>query len=255
MAVFDVALIRDATFVREIEYQPEMRSTNSRAVELARADCQTPLLVLTDRQTEGRGRGSHTWWSADGALTFTVLLDLPMLDPARIGPFSLTAGLAVCQALEKFAPAADLALKWPNDVYLNEKKVSGILIQRPLASEPRLVIGVGINVNCSLADAPQEVQGRATSMRQELGFELPMTEVLVECLRQLERRTRDHVHQRGALLDQWRAYSLLSGRHVTVEHHGNQVSGVCQGINAEGALLVDDGQQTHACIAGEITRF
>lgn len=247
--------IRNETFVREVSYHPELASTNVTAIELAQQSSETPLLVIADRQTAGKGRGGNSWWSSEGALTFTLVLDLPMLSPEELSSFSLTTGLAVCQTLEQFAPMADLAIKWPNDVYMNERKVCGILIERPVASEPQLAIGVGININNSLADAPPELQGKATSVKDQLESELSLSLVLTQVLQQIELRARDHVHNREALLDQWRAYSLLTGRNVQIDSPGHRVAGICRGIDEEGALLIDDGQQQHRCVAGVVSRF
>ena len=249
----DLLRLRKETFLREICFHEELKSTNSTAIELSRMDIQTPLLVIAQRQTAGRGRGSNTWWSSEGALTFTLIIDLPMRPPEPVGPISLTAGLAVLQAIEKIAPNADLGLKWPNDVFLEGKKVCGILVERLMASEPRLVIGIGINVNNSL-EADVVLQQMATSLRDELEAPVALCDVLIECLQHLEKRINDHVHRREYLLDQWRTYCLLTGRSVVVDAHGTELAGTCFGIDQTGALLIrgaDD--QVQRCIAGVVT--
>ncbi len=252
----DLLQIRQNTFLRDLVYEEEMSSTNTVANELAAKDCQTPLLVIAQRQTAGRGRSSNTWWSGDGALTFTLLLDLPVRDVADIGPFSLTVGLAMCQALERFAPGADFALKWPNDVYLNEKKVCGILIERPVATEPRLSIGVGLNVNNSLREGPDELRTKATSLLDELEVEQALTPILVAFLRRMEDLTREHLHSRDHLMDQWRAYCMLTGRHVTIEQQqSSKVVGLCRGVDSHGALLVQTDTGEVRCISGTVAHI
>ena len=252
---WDLLSLRNDTFVREIDYHEVIGSTNDRAIEMARTDCETPLLVIADQQSAGRGRGANQWWSATGALTFSLILDLPMLAPERLSSFSLTVGLAVCQALEKFAPAADLALKWPNDVYLNAKKVSGILIDRPVASESRLIVGVGVNINNSLKDAPAELASRATSLSDELDAHFELTATLIEVLNQIESRMRDHIHRAEWLLDQYRAYCMLTGRTVTIEVGSEIVTGRCKGIDVSGALLIENGGGLQKCVAGVIQKI
>jgi len=251
----DLLQIRNETFVREISFHDELASTNTKAMELSSSDYDTPLLVIAERQTSGRGRGSNAWWSSGGALTFTLLVDLPMLRIEQIGPMSLTVGLAICQLLEEFAPAADLALKWPNDVYLEGKKVCGILIERPVATEPRLAIGIGINVNNSMADAPDALQQKAVSLCDALETEVDRNRLLIGALTHLEKRIDDHIHRRADLLDQWRAYCLLTGREVSIDMHGEIVTGTCKGVDDDGALIVQSGFDTHRCIAGEVVRF
>ncbi len=169
--------IREATFIRRVEIHDTLGSTNDRAAELARdADIELPALVVARHQTAGRGRGKNTWWSADGALTFSVLLE-----PATFGigsanwpQLSLATAVAVCDALAnelqatnqragpsptpagledeptRCNPKSRLGIKWPNDVMLDGRKISGILIESPggaTLAKARVIIGVGINVN------------------------------------------------------------------------------------------------------------
>lgn len=252
---FDLLSIRNETFIQDVVFHHEIESTNSAILELARESVKTPLLVVTDKQTAGRGRGANTWWSSEGALTFSLLLDFPMLAPAQLSSFSLTVGLAVCQTIEHFAPVADLAIKWPNDVYFNEKKIAGILIERPDANEPRLAVGIGINVNNSLKSAPDEVNQNATSLIDELETEQSLTLILFECLKQLERRARDHIHKSEELLDQWRAYCMLTGRTVKIDAGGRLIAGECQGIDASGELLVAGDSGLERIVAGSVVEF
>lgn len=252
---FDLLTIRNETFVHDVVFHHEIESTNSAILELANESVKTPLLVVTDRQTAGRGRGTNSWWSSDGALTFSLLLDFPMLDPSQLSSFSLTVGLAVCQTIEQFAPVADLAIKWPNDVYFNEKKIAGILIERPDANDPRLAVGIGINVNNSLKSAPEDVRHSATSLTDELETELCLTNLLVECLQQLERRSRDHIHSAEELLDQWRAYCMLTGRTIKVNAGSKTIEGECHGIDASGELLVQTTSGLEKVVAGSVMEF
>lgn len=251
----DLLAIRNATFISEVSFYDELESTNSTAIELSVSGCVTPHLIITNQQTGGRGRGQNQWWSSEGALTFTVLLELSLPEKTGIGPFSLTAGLAICQGLERFAPTADLAIKWPNDVLMNQKKVCGILIEKPAAATTQLSIGIGINVNNELSAAPTAVRSRATSVRDELQTPLELTAVLIACLQQLETRAAEHVHNPGSILDQWRSYCHLKGREVAVQVGEKLISGICRGIDDEGALLVDNGTHISRCVAGVVTQY
>ena len=254
-ASFDLLAIRNETFIREISFHDEVRSTNSTAIELAQSARDTPLLVLTERQTAGRGRGGNSWWSSTGSLTFSLLMDLPLPPDEQYSPYSLSAGLAVCLALEQFAAGSDLAVKWPNDVYLDGRKVCGILIERPIATEPRLVVGIGINVNNSHRNAPVELRERVTSILDAAGSTADRGEVLVRCLRKLQECTDMHFTRRSELLDQWRSYCLLTGREVAIEVGTETVAGRCQGIDIDGALMVADGDQVRRCTSGVVVKW
>jgi BirA family transcriptional regulator, biotin operon repressor / biotin---[acetyl-CoA-carboxylase] ligase len=163
-AFLDADAIRAASFIRHVEIHEEIGSTNDRAAELARdPHIELPALVVAHLQTAGRGRGTNKWWSADGALTFSILLD-----PAALGiniadwpQLSLVTAIAVCDALTlefdsqsaiSNPQSPRLAIKWPNDVMLDNRKICGILIESPGGAAPakdRLIIGIGINVNNS----------------------------------------------------------------------------------------------------------
>ena len=252
---FDLLAIRNETFLEAVSFHDELDSTNSVAADLAATDCKTPLLVLAERQTAGRGRGSNSWWSSSGSLTFSVLLDLPTMASDRFSTYSLTVGLAVCRTLEQFAPLADLAVKWPNDVYMNGRKACGILIERPVASKPRLVVGIGINVNNSRMDAPPELREKVTSLLHETRSSADRTAVLVRCLGQLETCTAEHISQPAEMLDQWRAYCMLTGRDVCIDIAGESIRGRCQGIDVDGSLLVYDGSDLRRCNSGVVSRW
>src|SRR5690606_27651011 len=121
----DVDQLAAETFIRQAHWHEELASTNSRALELA-ADTTLalPLLVGATRQTAGRGRGSNTWWAGSGTLTVSVLLNttelgLPQAEWPR---FSLGTALAVAETIEAFLPRNAVGLKWPNDVWLENRK-------------------------------------------------------------------------------------------------------------------------------------
>jgi BirA family biotin operon repressor/biotin-[acetyl-CoA-carboxylase] ligase len=106
---FNLQRIRDETFVREIDFHWIIASTNTHAMRWAEQEQEvsTPLLVLADQQTQGRGRGQNRWWSSAGSLTFSLLLPLDRFPAVRLPQISLTVGVAVCAALEPLAPQAD----------------------------------------------------------------------------------------------------------------------------------------------------
>src|SRR5437867_3588245 len=128
--MFDLPRLAAAGLVARIDYHESVGSTSDRALELgAFGDTELPLLVLAERQTAGRGRGANRWHSTDGAMTFSLALEAPpdRLPPSRWPQVALVGGLAMCEALQSLAPAADFRVKWPNDVYLGSGKICGIL--------------------------------------------------------------------------------------------------------------------------------
>ena len=143
--------------------------------------------VATDLQTQGRGRLGRTWEAPSGrAVLFSVLLR-PRPPMALWPELSLVAGGAVAAALrEQTGVAAELS--HPNDVLIEGRKVAGIL---PEASVGRVVLGIGVNVNQTAAELPTDTPKPATSLRVELGRELPRAPLLAAILLELERRYDD----------------------------------------------------------------
>jgi BirA family biotin operon repressor/biotin-[acetyl-CoA-carboxylase] ligase len=180
--MFDLPRIASETFARSVDFHESIGSTNDRALELARSPDQSlPCLVLAEQQTGGRGRGTNAWWSSEGSLTFSVLIDASEFGLSRdIWPqISLASGLAVCEAVTEFLQYKRVQLKWPNDVFLESRKVSGLLVEVPDPKVSRIVIGIGLNVNNSVQSAPDELREIATTM-SDVGLNaFEMTEVLL----------------------------------------------------------------------------
>ena len=245
---FDLNRIVAETFVQQVQYHDTVESTNTTALTCwQETKPATPLLVLTAEQTAGRGRGSNSWWSAAGALTFSVILEPGQLElPERDWPqMSLMTGLAICLALDEFLPNQQLLLKWPNDVYLDGNKLSGVLVEVAPRSPRALVIGIGINVNNSCRSGPAELQSLATSMADVSQQQFQLVDVLIGVLQQLEKQLTRLINQDPTRIDDWQQRSALTGQTVEVTAESQQTCGICQGIDTDGALLVqtEAGQQ------------
>jgi BirA family transcriptional regulator, biotin operon repressor / biotin---[acetyl-CoA-carboxylase] ligase len=243
---FDLRRIEQESFVRQLQFHPVLPSTNDLALELAaQQGLATPVLVLTEQQTAGRGRGSNRWWSQPGALTFSLVLDSA---PLRLNPnhwprVSLTAALTVCQVLEQLLPHIPCGIRWPNDVHCGGRKICGVLpelspqrVEAPLP--PRLVLGIGVNVNNSLSEAPPDVSRVGVSLLDLTHHPYDLTEFLVHVLRQLasglDALTRGDPQLAGAVSRR----CLLQGRVVELRAGPRHVRGLCQGIDNHGALTI-----------------
>lgn len=251
----DLEQVRRATRVPTIEHHRQIASTNTRALLVAEdAALELPALILTDLQTAGRGRGDHSWWSAPGALTFSVILTRTQSNGASHGPrIALTAGLAVCASLQQLRPGLEIGLKWPNDVYVQGRKICGILVEVPPRSPDRIVVGIGLNVNNSFEQAPRAVAATATSLREVAGYSFNLTVVVIRVFRQLADHLAALARADAALPHRWQSLCMLSGRSVQVEAGQKTTVGICQGIDESGALLVDTPSRCEKCISGVVT--
>lgn len=254
--MFDLSRIAASALVARIDFHDSLGSTSDRALELAAAgDQPLPLLVLAERQTGGRGRGTNRWWSGPGALTFSLVLEvLPeRLAPERWPQLSLVAGLAVCETLEQLLPRAECRVKWPNDVFVNERKVCGILCESVPGWRDRLVLGIGLNVNNSLAAAPAEVRESATSLVDIDGSARDVSAVLLGLLDRLDHRWTNLAQQSFEdLATEFRRRCYLSGRTLTVVGGGRTLVGRCQGIDDAGQLLLRTESGLRHIVAGTI---
>ena len=258
---YDLERIDAGTFVSRIEFHESLGSTSDLAVELAASvgSGELPLLVLTNQQTAGRGRGSNRWIAEAGGLTFSLVIDAGRYasagqDRPRV---SLAVALALRDALAELAPSAAFHLKWPNDVYASlpgerPRKIAGILLDCPPVPGERVVIGVGVNVNNSHAAAPEEIRRRAISLYELFGEQRSLCEVLLATLRELEVILEMLASGPLPLAELWQPHCLLSGREVTADTGVRRVSGICAGIDADGALLLRSAEGIERIVSATI---
>lgn len=254
----DLDQITGSTFVKRVEFHQAIDSTNNRALEIARtAKHESPVLVLAGSQTHGRGRGSNSWWAQSGALTFSLLIktDQAQLPPPLWPQVSLTTGLAVCEAIAELLSEPAIHLKWPNDVYVRQRKTCGILIESPPGHKGLLVIGIGINVNNSMRHAPAELRSSAIALCDANDKDLSLVEVLVRVLGRLNSRLADIGHRDADLRSSWRSRCLLTGRNVQFDSPTRSIIGLCRGIDDDGALVIETADKIERCYAGTITKF
>jgi BirA family biotin operon repressor/biotin-[acetyl-CoA-carboxylase] ligase len=244
------------TCLADVRLFPSLRSTNDYAHTAAAESIPLPLLIAAEDQTAGRGRGANRWLTGSGALTFSLLM---APDPVRVPPsrwplLSLTIGSAVCRSVESLIGRHhDVRLKWPNDVYLNGRKVCGILVESPAASPGRLIVGIGINVNNRLTDAAVEIQQRMTSLADAAEHDLDRTDVLLAVVKQIALSLELLGDDPLQLIQQCRLQCYLTGRFLSLNDGVREISGTCLGIDDDGALRLETAAGEQRCVAGVVT--
>ncbi|MFO0426569.1 MAG: biotin--[acetyl-CoA-carboxylase] ligase [Planctomyces sp.] len=239
----DPAVIRRNTWIQHVEYHPRLESTNLTAAELLEPLLEhSPAVVVTDEQTAGRGRKGNRWWSSSGALTFSIVMDAAAipLAPERRGLISLVSGMAVRDAVGSVLEENSARIKWPNDLLVRGLKVSGILTEQRSTMSQRqgLIVGIGLNVNNSMMNAPEEVRERSTSLFDLAQKSFDLTMVLTEILNAFDRRTQQLLNQPMMFLSDLNSVHELHHRMVTVQHGEICHSGRCEGIDDEGNLVL-----------------
>lgn len=243
---------------RSLHCYQQVDSTNLTAMELAKQNAPEGTVVVAEQQVQGRGRIGRPWHSPPGLGIYCSVVMRPKLLPAKAQLMTLMSAVAVGKAIASKTSLAP-RIKWPNDIRIGNKKIAGILLESMLAAEQLdyAVIGIGINVNHSLADFTQDLQVTASSLRLELGEPVERQELFCQLFFEFESLyERIRQAQYTPILDQWRSLSDTLGRHVRAMCGDDSVEGLALDINEEGALLVRqrDGsiQSVHA---GDIHHF
>lgn len=215
-------------------------STSERAKELARTGAPHGTLVTADEQSAGRGRQGREWAAPAGT---AVLMSVVLRDFGKAQELlPLAAAVAACEAAEAVAPV-ECRVKWPNDVWVDGRKLAGILIEgRP--QDGWAVLGIGLNV--TTPELPTELADIATSLAIAAAAQAPTPgRVLDELVITLDHRLADAP---AAILTAWRERDALRGSAV----RWGDGEGTAAGIDDSGALLVETGSGTLALHAGEV---
>lgn len=221
-----------------VEVVDEITSTNDALRELAQKGSASDLVLFAESQTAGRGRRDHRWVTPRGLDLMFSLLMRPTA-PVPLWPrYTTLAALAVCLAIEKQLPLKP-HIKWPNDLYLNELKISGLLAEVvSTAHGTAFVLGIGLNVNT--LDFPPDLS--ATSLLKELKTpllrELDRQSLAVAILEQLHGQFQRIELGYHEAVGEVRSRSWLLGKQIRATVDGNELFGRAVDLNAEGHLLV-----------------
>ena len=243
--------LRSGVVGARLHYVPRVASTMDEARRLAEDGADDGLVVVAEEQTMGRGRFGRGWVSSPGQdLTFSVML-CPTADQLRL--VNMAATMAVQEtAVETTGRSA--AIKWPNDVVMSGKKLSGILVESVTSRSSSLdfaIVGVGLNVNLR-PEAHPEIRDTATSLAEQGGRAIDRTEVLLRVLGRLD-ELYSAVRRGSNLLKLWTPRLETIGREIEVNWQGRRVSGTPCGVDGEGNLLIQTDQGITTVVAGEVT--
>jgi BirA family biotin operon repressor/biotin-[acetyl-CoA-carboxylase] ligase len=235
-----------------VRFFEEIGSTNTEALEQAKAGVAEGLVVVADHQTSGRGRLGRAWSAAPGSALLLSVLLRPPLPIDEVPVVLMAAGLAACDGVEAAAGFRP-KLKWPNDLVAADRKLAGMLTESTGDPDPAVVLGLGVNVTA--AAYPAGLDQPATSCEEEAGRPVDRVELLVGLLRALESRysTVLAAGGRAATLEAYRADSATLGRRVRVELTGGEaLEGEATGVADDGRLVVLDAAGEHLVSVGDV---
>lgn len=224
-------------------YEARMPSTNLRAREMARQGAPHGSLAVCDDQTAGRGRMQRVWKTPPGlALTHSLVLR-PRLAPQEAQLITLAAAVASAQAIEDVCPQLRAGIKWPNDVLIGSGKCVGILCEAAAAGDELAYIIAGVGINVNQTSFPEELSGKATSLRIECGRETDRWALLCAYLQHMEDAV-DALETQGlpGILDAYTRRSVTLGHTVRILSPTESYVALACAIDQTGALLVKDEQ-------------
>jgi BirA family transcriptional regulator, biotin operon repressor / biotin---[acetyl-CoA-carboxylase] ligase len=231
---------------RALRFYEQADSTNDLALDWLRAGAVAGSAVIADEQVKGRGRLGRMWYTPPGtALILSVVLR-PKVE--YLGQITILGAVAIAEMIEHLG-TTDVAIKWPNDVLLQDKKVSGVLSEAVWNGDQLqgVVLGMGINVRIDFSGT--ELADTATSIEPALGHGVDRLVLLADLLGRV-----DYWYERlqtGALFDAWKSRLNMLGKMVTVQ--GGTLHGFADSVDGSGALLLrDESGQLHRVVAGDI---
>lgn len=248
-------LLQTISIGKQYHYYELIESTNNTAKILANNGAKSGTIIIAEEQTSGRGRIQRGWYSpfAKG-LWMSIILRPPYL-PMEAPKTTLMVAVAITKALHSIG-LKSAAIKWPNDILVQGKKLAGILteMQGSMEEIDYIIIGIGLNTQIEKEDFPEELKNIATSLSNE-GITVSRNEILSIILKSIEDEYRN-VCMNGfeSILNDWRKLNMMIGREVQVKLNNETYTGFADAIDDDGNLIVTmhDGTKRRV-VAGDIS--
>lgn len=257
----NLGALTNSTPLAGAEYHQTIASSQGRAREYLGESIDLPYLILAESISSAYGRQGRPWWTGPGCISMSLLWQPEAAARANShlsGLISIATALAVIDLATsatagELIPGRDLTLHWPNDVYLRGRKLSGILIEK--ISGDVFAIGVGINVNTRVNDAPSDLQPIIASLRDEVGFALPREVMLIDFIRRFFALTELAVTSSGRneIIARANELCIQIGRQTNVVIGDVIHSGPCVAVDATGGLALEIDGNPRVFQSGEIT--
>ncbi len=244
--------------IREVLFFDTVDSTNQIAREMASNGLPGGVAIFAESQKKGKGRLGRQWFSPHGVNLYLSIFLRPHQPPREFPLFSIAAAVALVHAIRSVTGLA-VAIKWPNDIIWNDKKVAGILIESECHGDQAapLVIGIGINVNMNPGDFPPGIDATAVSLKMALGQSIDRSDLAIALLDAfLDQHLLVEEGKKDFLLLTMKQYCQTMGRRIMVQTARQQFEGWALDIEEDGTLLVKMGDHTQRKIlVGDITHL
>jgi BirA family biotin operon repressor/biotin-[acetyl-CoA-carboxylase] ligase len=225
---------------KRIRVMDSTTSTNDEAIKYAFSQGPEGLVVLSESQTQGRGRMGRKWSSPEGkGLWFSVLLR-PRLTANECTQLTVAAAVSLRRAINEFTGATP-DIKWPNDLLVKGRKIAGILteMQAELDCVKYVIIGVGVNVNQSSDEFPEHLRETATSLKNITGVPISRTALAEAILREMDKDYKRITHGRfEEIAQEWANNCGTLDKDVDIQTGHRRITGRAESLDEAGALLV-----------------
>jgi BirA family biotin operon repressor/biotin-[acetyl-CoA-carboxylase] ligase len=224
---------------KRIKYYESIDSTNIAAKDLALKGAPDGTVVVAENQTKGKGRMKRSWLSLPGENILFSVIFYPKIGTDLVFRVTMFASIAAVRAIRRICKV-DAKIKWPNDLYINEKKVCGILSEfsADFDSVHYTVVGIGLNVNFNTSKN-REIKNIATSLMEACGERTSRLSVFTALLEELDLLYKSFMKTGGEGLEkEWNKHSMVVGRKVKIISGNDEKLGVVKGINKYGHLIL-----------------
>ncbi|PNU20323.1 biotin--[acetyl-CoA-carboxylase] ligase [Geothermobacter hydrogeniphilus] len=239
---------------RELVCFEETDSTNLQALRLGEQGASEGTVLVAESQRGGKGRLGRHWLSPSGVNLYTSIILRPRIPPWDAPQLTFLSAVAVARAVQQVC-GLPARVKWPNDILINGRKVAGLLNELSAETDAVhfVVLGIGLNINMRADQIPASLRYPATSLAIELERPLPRAEVACAVYRQLDDLYRLYLNEGfDPIRLAWEACFDLVGEKVRVESGERTLTGIVQGIDTDGALLVGSAGTVERILAGDV---
>ncbi|HOT85192.1 MAG: biotin--[acetyl-CoA-carboxylase] ligase [Candidatus Methanofastidiosum sp.] len=235
---------------KKVLFFEEVDSTNNKAKQIASEE-KEGTVVISEVQTSGRGRRGREWNSPKGGIYISFILK-PNIPPERAPQLTLVSSLALAETLNSMDKKLDAKIKWPNDILIKGKKISGILTELSSDIEKinHIVVGVGVNLNTDKNALPET----GTSLKTEMGENVSIKLFLKLFLEHFDLVYKEYITNGiNKIIERWKFNSDTLGKKVKIIGMNETFEGLAKDIDENGALILKTGEKEIKVYSGDVS--
>ena len=248
---FELERMLDTKIIgKKILFFEEVDSTNNKAKQIALEE-KEGAVVISEMQTSGRGRRGREWQSPKGGIYISFILK-PNISPERAPQLTLVSSLALVETLNSMNDKLNAKIKWPNDVLISGKKISGILTELSADMEKinYIVVGVGVNINTDINNLPET----ATSLKLEMEEDVSVKLFLKSFLEHYDSIYQEYLDGGiNQIIERWKDNSDTLGKNVKIIGINETYEGLAKDIDENGALILKTKEKEIKVYSGDVS--